>query len=317
MENQTENKWVISYGQLGLLVLTFSLGVITALLISNSQTGTPTTFTTTELIGFVLSVLLSGASIVLAVTAIALGKSSEQSVIKRSDESIRLQNDVFIKTTEALQRIEASTGVTEKRIEDIISGRVGDISHQIAELATRGGKRRPSDAKELEEDIRRSLLRTIRSEHTEEEMLSRKQRKEEEKIKEERYQKSHEKLLLTIGNRDNVDIEKIGHGTLGNQGDALFDGIYSHGGRKTAISTFREDSKPDSIQEFISSAASEIAKGSIQSFVVVLFTLENEDERLNTVRGQLTLLKEEIANNIQIVSINYENIQDAAKRIEL
>ena len=121
MSDYKKKEWSISYKQIGVVLFAFALGVIFSLLLSNTQTGNPTTFTTTELIGFVLSVILSGASIVLALSAIALGKISEQSVL-RSDESIRLQNEVFVKTTEALQRIEASSGGIEKRIEDIISG---------------------------------------------------------------------------------------------------------------------------------------------------------------------------------------------------
>jgi len=130
--------WTISYKHVGIIVFSFSLGLIGALLISNSQSASTTSFSTTELIGFVMSVILSGASIVLAISAIALGRSSERAVIDRSDESIRLQNEVFVRTNEALQRIEASTGVTEKRIEDIITGRVGDISQKIAGLASEG-----------------------------------------------------------------------------------------------------------------------------------------------------------------------------------
>ena len=154
----TNKAWTITYKQIGVIVLSFSLGLISALLLKNAGTTQASTFTTTELVGFVLSVIVSGASMVLAVAAIALGRASEQAVVTRSDESIRLQNEVFTKTTEALQRIEASTGVTEKRIEDIIAGRVGDISHQIAEMASKGGKQSPKDFKELEENIRRLRL---------------------------------------------------------------------------------------------------------------------------------------------------------------
>ncbi len=316
MRNREEPKWTISYGQIGLLALTFVLGLITALLVSNSQTGTSTTFTTTELISFVLSVLLSGASIVLAVTAIVLGKSSEQSVIQRSDESIRLQNDVFIKTTEALQRIEASTGVTEKRIEDIISGRVGDISQEIAKIATRGG-RRPSDIRELEEDIRQSILSSIKSETREGEVQRIRQRRKEEQESEKRYQEAHQNLLLAIGNRDNVTIEKFGHGNLDGQGEGLFDGIFSHEGKKTAISTFREESKLEQIQEFISLSSLELARGFINNFILVLFTSDEEDEKVNSVKEQVSLLKEDLSNNIQIVSVNYERIVDDSKAIHL
>ena len=317
MERENNTKWTISYSQLGLLLLTFTLGVIAALMISNVQEGSSTTFTTTELIGFVLSVILSGASIVLAVTAIALGKSSEQAVIKRSDESIRLQNEVFIKTTEALQRIEASTGVTEKRIEDIISGRVGDISHQIAELATSGGKRRPRDTKELEESIRRSLLRTIRKESSEEELKTRKQKLIEEKEKEKRYQMSHERFLLTVANKNGVKAEKIGHGSISEEGDDLFDGIFNLENQRIAISTFREEVGSDSIQEFISKGAAEVNKGNINKFIIVLFSDEEKDERARALSDQLSLMKEEIADNISIVTSSYDNPEEAAEKIKL
>lgn len=115
LEKQVKiEEWKVSYRQIGLLVLFFLIGLITALLFDNAQVGTTTTFTTTELVGFVLAVVLSGASIVLAVSAIAFGKNSEQAVVLRCDESIKMQNEVFLKTTEALQKIEALTLKEEK-----------------------------------------------------------------------------------------------------------------------------------------------------------------------------------------------------------
>lgn len=68
-------EWSVSYRQIGIVILAFFLGMIAALLLSNAQLGTTTAFTTTELIGFTLSVVLAGASIVLAIAAIALGNS--------------------------------------------------------------------------------------------------------------------------------------------------------------------------------------------------------------------------------------------------
>ena len=49
------------------------------------------------------------------------------------------------------------------------------------------------------------------------------------------YQKAHEKALFAIGNRDNVKIEKIGHGRVTNTDDDLFDGIYSKDGKRFAV----------------------------------------------------------------------------------
>ena len=167
-DNITENKinpkkeWYISYKQLGLIIIAFSFGIIATLLFINSEESNTTQFSTTELIIFSLTIILAGASIVLAIAAIALGKSSEQAVIQRSDESIRLQNEVFQKTTDALQRIESSTGVTEKRIEDIISGRVGDLSHKIVEIATEKQKEQaPLSAEEVEKMIRKNLSQSL------------------------------------------------------------------------------------------------------------------------------------------------------------
>lgn len=112
---QLPKSYTISIKLLGGFLMVYVLGLATHLLARNFFSGQSLTFSTPELINFVLSVLLSGASIFLAITAIALGRFSEQAIINRSDESIRLQNEVFQKTTEALQRIESSTGVTEKR----------------------------------------------------------------------------------------------------------------------------------------------------------------------------------------------------------
>ena len=135
-----DNERSISFKIIGIVFIAFLLGFAAFGLLNNFSEGGTINFTTIGLIGFVLTIILSGSSIVLAISAILLGKFSEQAMIQRSDDSIRIQNEVFQKTTDALQRIESSTGVTEKRIEDIISGRVGDISYKIAEIATESQK---------------------------------------------------------------------------------------------------------------------------------------------------------------------------------
>ncbi len=158
-----KSKSQVTYAQLTIVAISAFIGAVAVLLFQKLVGGGMTHMDTLGLIGFTLSVLLSGASIVLAVSAIMLGKFSEDAIIRRSDESIRLQNDVFLKTTDALQRIESSTGVTEKRLEDIVSGRVGALSKSrfgslylpswgIVQLArlnkTRGQTSRNNGAKE-------------------------------------------------------------------------------------------------------------------------------------------------------------------------
>lgn len=311
------NQWTISYKQLGVVIASFSLGLIVTLLISNSQTGTQSNFTTTELIGFVLSVILSGASIVLAIAAIALGKVSEQSVIERSDESIRLQNEVFVKTTEALQRIEASTGVTEKRIEDIISGRVGDISHQVAEIASRHSKQSPKATKELEEAIRQSLMQEIRRESNDERKAQRLIEREEAEKKEKLYNETHDKILLSVGNLDGVKINKVGHGTIGEDGENAFDGLFEKDGILFAISTFRPNINALTLQAFLSAVAEESNNRNISKIFFVIFQDDESDLGVKEkLEATTNLLKDEVKEKFNFIQCSFEEYSQAVELVE-
>lgn len=308
METQRETPLSVSWKQIGIVSLSTSLGFISALLLANTQQNETTNFSTTELIGFTLSVVLSGASIVLAIAAIALGKSSEQAVIRRSDESIRLQNEVFTKTTEALQRIESSTGVTEKRIEDIISGRVGDISHQVAKIAAQDSKFGigPS-TKDLEESIRNSILSTIRPDRSIGGRFEYESKLNDEKKSEEEYQTYHDKLLLSIGNAKNVSIEKLGHGGPDKEGLEAFDAIFLKENVRFAVSTFRpnKNQNPALIPAFMSAFLKQLAEGKVNKVFVVFFSMTTESEYMKLAMDQLSLVKPELANNFKIISGTY------------
>ncbi len=309
--NKQSEEWNISYKQLGVIIASFSLGLIVALLVSNTQTGSQTNFTTTELIGFVMSVILSGASIVLAISAIALGKVSEQSVIERSDESIRLQNEVFVKTTEALQRIEASTGVTEKRIEDIISGRVGDISHHVAEIASRHSKQSPKATKELEETIRRSLMQQIKQNNGNDRKERYKLEKEAEELVESKYQENHDKVLLGVGNLENIKINKVGHGTIGAEDGNVFDGLFEKEETTYAVSTFRPDISISSLQNFMTTVVEEGFKKDISKIFLVLFQDDTSQEGVvEKLEETKKLLKEEASSKLQFIECPYDKIEE-------
>jgi regulator of protease activity HflC (stomatin/prohibitin superfamily) len=144
----------VTIGQILTVIVSLIIGMLSIFVIQNYLVAEKIEFNTLGLLGFVLSILFGGASIVLAFTAINLGKSSEQMMIERSEKSIELQNEVYIKTTEALKKIESSTGVTEKRIEDIIAGRVGDIASRLVDDKIVTGK----DKDKLEHELRRSVI---------------------------------------------------------------------------------------------------------------------------------------------------------------
>lgn len=211
-------KWNISLVHLVLAVVWVLLGAALAEIIRNIAGAENVSFSTPELVGFVLSVVLSAASIVLAIAAIWLGKISELSMIRRSDESIRLQNEVFIRTTEALKRIESSTGVTEKRIEDIISGRAGDLSHKIAELTSKGIGL-SSDRESLEKEIKRIIEGTKSHKSDEEEAKTRSKIME----RHERYKQFHQSVLTAFANKPNLVAKKMGDGKFEGEDLDLFD----------------------------------------------------------------------------------------------
>lgn len=319
-----KNEWTITYKQIGIIVVSFVLGVIIALLFSNSQTNAITNFTTTELIGFVLTVVISGGSIVLAIAAIALGRSSEQAVINRSDESIRLQTELFTKTTDALQSIKASTGVTEKRIEDIIAGRAGEISKQLAELASDETVSGKVDIRELEEKIRQSITGTLEKEETDEEKRKRIERREKMRKQRDDYEKSHSRLMYSIANLPNTKILKIGHGSpLPSQTEPFskFDGVFNKDGKTIAVSTFMPTNYERYVKANVGDILTNFAQGmeadKVDQMHLVFFKTDEEDTTgvLNEAEKSLSVMKDEFSSKIFLHSVSYEDIDSFSEKV--
>lgn len=308
--NDAAPNWKISLGQLSLIAVVFLIGMAVGEIVRNAQGAEKLSFSTTELVGFVLSVVLSAASIVLAIAAIWLGKVSEQSVIRRSDESIRLQNEVFVRTTEALQRIEASTGVTEKRIEDIITGRVGDISHKIANLAGRTSFIK--DPKALENEIRQSILEGVHSKEDSEESSKRRKMLMEKQAK---YEKFHQAVVTAFANKASFAAEKLGHGSFHADGGGLYDAIFDVNGVKAGVSALQEQTIHEpTFNEFVSRVAKSLITGNLgHAFIVVdtdgamgpklrqkidkLLAIykDSPSERVSLLVGDVTSIREAIA----------------------
>ncbi len=200
-------------------------------------------FSVTGIISFVFGVALSSASIVLAVAAISLGRASERTMVERSDESIRLQNEVFVKTTDALARIESSTGVTEKRIEDIIAGRAGAIAERLVEHRQIG----PQTREEIENEIKESLraeLTAVRRHQLEPNGKEQEARIEEARAEKEataKFDKFKDKVLFHVSDQSSTKTRKIGDGRFGTSGDDLADGVFETPSGRIAICAFSID----------------------------------------------------------------------------
>ncbi|HYA25735.1 MAG TPA: hypothetical protein VEF05_16345 [Terriglobales bacterium] len=311
---QVPTSYTVSLKFLGGLLISYLLGLASHLLARNFFSGQPLTFSTPELINFVLSVLLSGASIFLAIAAIALGRFSEQAIIDRSDESIRLQNEVFQKTTDALQRIESSTGVTEKRIEDIISGRVGDLSQRAARIATEA----PS-GKDMEEVIRKSLYEALR----EEGVLPRQRYLREfgslteaDERRREEYNRSSKTFLQALSNRPELKLVKIGRGQADASGDDIFDGIFLRkDGTRLGIVDFAPLHSRSLISRGLYSAIKELQNGNVGRIFVVFYGPKEEIEPI--FNETVSLISSDLKRKISLIVCPPEHIAKIANTLPI
>lgn len=263
-------------------------------------------FNTLGLLGFVLSILFAGASIVLAITAINLGKSSEQMMIDRSQKSIELQNEVYIKTTEALKKIEASTGVTEKRIEDIIAGRVGDIASRLVDDKIIPGK----DKEKLEHELRQSLTRELTAEEKNNRAEQIKRKEEIEK----QYIKFKEETLLNLTNLENIKTLRVADGSYRESGVELLDGLFELNNTRIGICTFYSDpvyydSFGSGADEFLNDLAEEIAQKTFNKVFLAFNETSRITDKFNAEIEKIkNLYKPEIAENIFLISGSPEEI---------
>jgi hypothetical protein len=135
MKNNTENRnqRTVPVSSLLLVLVSFVAGLLTALFVTNVLSKQQISLSTYELISFVFTIALGAASVILALISINLSKLAEDALVRRSDEGIKIQNETFVRTSEVLGKIQTSTGVTERRIEDIIAGRTTSIAKEVVE----------------------------------------------------------------------------------------------------------------------------------------------------------------------------------------
>ena len=296
----------VSYHSILIGSLSFVAGGATILLFMNTFDAGQVTFSVTGIISFVFGIALSAASIVLAVAAITLGRASERATTERSDESIRLQNEVFAKTTEALSRIESSTGVTEKRIEDIIAGRAGAIAERLVEHRQIGSRSREEIEREIRESVRSELPASLRMQ------IEPKSKELEAKIKEahELYEKFKNKVLFHISDQQSTKTRKIGDGKYRGSGDDLADGVFETASGRVAVCTFSIN--PILAQQFlaggdfityIDSILGEIASNTFHKvFFVYDGKLDADNAFAKQIESRRLVAKEELCSRLIVVA---------------
>ncbi|MEX2202150.1 MAG: hypothetical protein WD711_12195 [Dongiaceae bacterium] len=308
----------VSFRILGMIFCTFVLGVCAALVVENWLGSERIKISTLEIVGFVFSVALGGASMVLAVLAISLGRASETAMLTRSDASIALQNEVYLQTVNALQRIESSTGVTERRIEDIISGRAGDISHRLVQLLNSPKAALNLSGGSLERRIEESIIEQLsdvqpssRGSSTTEGGQKRRMRSTRETSQlndEHEYTKFKNAVLASASNIDGVTVEKFGDGRINASGDDLFDGVFQVKGKRIGVSTFSQDWIPnlpilvEGLKLYVARIANEVQEKNF-SQAIILADSEKDDDRaiLQLFESAKNILEPSIAARIVIL----------------
>lgn len=284
----------IHYSYLVVFLAAFILGIIAILVGKNYINSEVINFSTLDLINFIFSIALSASSIVLAITAIILGKSSEQAIIKQSIESKDLQNEISTKTIEVLSRIESSTGINEKRIDD--------ISRKIADLPRHTGANRENEIREI---MRRDLLpvhgNSQRVKDREKLMI-------EEKKKEEGFKNA---ILTGIANIEKVIAEKIGEGEFDRSGNELVDGVFSLNEKKFSISTFYIEESDgifdlfdeDTFRDYFLSLSRELSSGTFsKAFFCFNKKIEEDLKFMSLYKDSISPLKEEVKSGLIIIS---------------
>lgn len=143
-------------------VIAFGAGIVFICLVNNLLAGKQIVLSTQSLVALVFTVALGAASVILALIAIGISRNAEEALIRRSEEGVRLQNETFLRTNDVLSTIRASTGVTEKRIEDMISGRAGVIAKEVVERSL--PEQKAIVTKEIAEKITKDIANSLKEE---------------------------------------------------------------------------------------------------------------------------------------------------------
>jgi|GEM_PF-4222498 hypothetical protein len=293
----------VRISQILIFILGFFVAILVALLFQSMLKNASLTLSTVDLLNLVFSSALSVSSIFLAITAIILSKRSEEIIINRATESRDLQSTLFTRTIEVLARIESSSGINEKRIDD--------LSRQLADLPKHAGQNR-------EEEIRKIVRTNLLPESSVTSPRASTQFFEQESKKEEEFKS---KVVLGVANIDKVSIERMGEGDVNGEGDDLVDSIYSIDGKRFTVSTFyiKGDNEIDyldneTLQSYLLSLAKRISDGAYVKAFLVFNKLQAADSDFEKIYKEFIQVTDAKVNSkINIIAGPPEEIVAAIK----
>ncbi len=149
-EIATTSPLVVSVKTIVITVAAFVLGIVSVFLINNLFAKEQIVWSTGALLSLVSTVALGAASVTLTWVAHRISRDSEEKLM-----------DVFLKTNEALSSIQTSTGVTEKRMEDLISGRASVFAAEVMERSAQTVPLSKESTDKLTEELTNSLRKEL------------------------------------------------------------------------------------------------------------------------------------------------------------
>jgi hypothetical protein len=297
--NKVDSGWKIHYSYLLTAVVAFVFGLIGILLLQNYVLKEKIILSTLDILNLVFSVGLSAASIVLAVTAIILSRKSEQAIMARSDEGIKCQTELFKETIDVLSKIKTSTGISEKRIEDMAQ------EIKFIEKSKPGSESRDDQVKDV-------LRRAFRSQEGDDLLKKAKARID----KEEEFTKS---VMNSLKQTKGVEIIKIGSGDFDESGEKMVDGVFLMNGKRFSVSTFysygpakiMNFADSDTYKQYFLNLASELSKNTFEkSFLAFNKDVNGDIEFKNLFDSTSAILDKKIVPKIVLVSGALEKITE-------
>ena len=203
-------------------------------------------------------------------------------------------------------RSESSTDVIGKRLEDIISGKVGAISHQVADVALQ--ERGIKDRASFENEIREALLQQISPQKQLEAQT------ESEKLR-QGYREFQKEVLDAFSSIPGVQISKIGDGRFDGTGDDLFDGIFLLKNQRIGVSVFSSHYMQNPISfEYVFRISSEVINNRISdAYFVIDAPSEQQSQLAQRVFPYNEVLSDKISEHIDVIAGTKDVIKKLVK----
>ena len=132
-------------------------------------------------------------------------------------------------------------------------------------------------------------------------LAKRQERVLRQKAVDDLYQQGHDQILLGIGNQESVKIDKVGHGTISREG-ANFDGLYTKGDKKFAVSTFRPTVEQAEVIAYLPHVVDELSSKGLEHAYFVFFKDDEQGIDCSSIEAATSFFKPDILSKMTFIN---------------